>query len=221
MFAIFHMSCGRHLPDSNVALDLARERKGGDPAFDHMEQDLECLDEMTGRILTVARLDASSASVEFSSVNLTEAVVSAVVRDAVFEARKREIGIDLTAEQDYWVQGNPELLHSAVENVVRNAVRYTNLGTSVDVGIDRVDTNGAPLVRLVVRDHGPGVPDVDLVNIFRPFYRVAESRDRRSGGAGLGLAIAERVIRIHHGTIRAENDVPHGLRVIINLQQLL
>jgi two-component system sensor histidine kinase CpxA len=200
----------------NVALDLVREGNSHDLAVDHMVRDLECLDEMIGRLLTIARLDAPSAPIQFSPVNLGD-LISQIVRDAEFESRKREIQINLSAEKEYWVEGNPELLHSAIENVIRNAIYYTHAGTSVEV---RVESSGTPpglFVQLIVRDHGPGIPEAELVHIFRPFYRVTESRDRQSGGAGLGLAIAERVVRLHHGTVRAENAAPHGLQVEIAL----
>ncbi len=208
----------------NVALDLARESKGGDFAFAHMEQDLESLDEMAGRLLTIARLDACAAPVQFSAVNLAE-LVSEIVRNARFESHKRPIQISLTIEKENWekenwVQGNHELLHSAIENVIRNAIRYTDAGTSVEVRMNSQDAGGARSVQVIVRDHGPGLPKAELANIFRPFYRVTESRDRQSGGAGLGLAIAERVVRLHHGTIRAENAAPHGLQVEISLPEL-
>ena len=203
----------------NVALDLVRERKGNDPALDHVEQDLDCLGEMAGRLLTVARLDASPAPVQFSRVNLEE-LVSRIVCDAEFESRKCDGQIRWIAERPYWVHGNAELLHSAIENVVRNAIRYTEKGTSVDVRLEPAGTLGAPGVQLIVRDHGPGIPDPDLANIFRPFYRVNNARDRESGGVGLGLAIAERVVRLHHGTICAENAIPQGLQVKINLPEL-
>jgi two-component system sensor histidine kinase CpxA len=199
----------------NVALDLLRERKGDDPSLEQMEQDLEALNEMAGRLLTVARLDTSPEPVPFSPVNLEE-LVTRIVSDADFESRKCDRGIHLTAEQPCWTQGNAELLHSAIENVVRNAIRYTGEHTSVDV---HLDAEGAS-VQLVVRDYGPGIPVAELANIFRPFYRVDPARDRQSGGAGLGLAIAERVIRLHQGTIRAENAAPHGLQVRITLPRL-
>jgi two-component system sensor histidine kinase CpxA len=181
-----------------------------------MERDLECLDEMIGRLLTIARLDAPSAPIQFTAVNLGD-LISQVIRDAEFESRKREIQISLSAGEEYWIEGNPELLHSAIENVIRNAIYYTQTGTLVEVRIESSGTPPALLVQLIVRDHGPGIPESELVHIFRPFYRVTESRDRQSGGAGLGLAIAERVVRLHHGTIRAENAPPHGLQVEIAL----
>jgi two-component system sensor histidine kinase CpxA len=198
----------------NVALDLVRERHGNDPALDQLEQDLECLNEMAGRLLTVARLDTSSAPIPFSRVNLQD-VLSKIARDAGFESRQAEI--KLAADEPQWVQGNPELLHSAIENVVRNAIRYTDEGAAIEI---RLGSNGAASVNLTIRDHGPGIPEAELTNIFRPFYRVSNARDRQSGGVGLGLAIAERVIHLHHGTIRAENVLPKGLLVTITLPRL-
>jgi two-component system sensor histidine kinase CpxA len=196
----------------NVALDLAQERKGSDPAFDHMEQDIECLNDMIGRLLTVAKLDASATPVPMARVDLTE-LVSQIVRSADFELQERDGAVRLSSQGQYFVQGNAELLHSAIENVIRNAIRYTGAGNSVDVQLESMATGEAALVRILVRDYGQGVPESELVNIFQPFYRVADDRNRESGGTGLGLAIADRVVHIHGGTIKAQNATPHGLQV--------
>jgi two-component system sensor histidine kinase CpxA len=198
----------------NVALDLGRERKGNDPAFDHMEKDFERLNEMIGRLLTVATLDTSSVPAEMTPVNLVE-LTSQVAYDAGFESQERGVTVTLKANEQYFVHGNAKLLHSAIENVVRNATHYTTPGSSVEVLMERADTTSTSSVRLTVRDHGPGVPPSDLVSIFQPFYRVAGARDRESGGTGLGLAIADRIVRLHGGTIRAENTSPRGLQVEI------
>ncbi len=200
----------------NVALDLGRERKGNDPAFDQMEQDIGVLNEMIGRLLTIARLDTSAPPVPMMAVDLTE-LVSQIVRDADFESRERDGCVKLTARGQLFVRGEAELLHSAIENLVRNAIRYTEPGTPVEVVLESEPRSTTSFARLTVRDHGPGVPESELVNIFQPFYRVADARDRQSGGAGLGLAIADRVIRIHGGTIRAKNATPRGLLVEIQL----
>jgi two-component system sensor histidine kinase CpxA len=197
----------------NVALDLARERKAGDLPFDHMESDLVRLNEMIGRLLTIARLDTATIPVEMTSVNLTD-LVRRIVDDAGFEAQKRNIAVNIAALQACYARGNAELLRSAIENIVRNAIRYTDAATSVDVSLKLDDKSN---VLLKIRDHGKGVPENDLERIFQPFYRVAEARDHESGGAGLGLAIADRIIRIHGGTIRAENEHPPGLAVIIEI----
>jgi two-component system sensor histidine kinase CpxA len=202
-----------------VALDLARERKGDDPAFDRMEKDIGLLNEMIGRLLVVARLDSSAPLVPTASVNLTE-IVSQIVRDADFESRERNGNVKLTVHEQFFVQGDAKLLHSAIENLVRNAIAYTDPGTSVDVLLQFERRSNASFARLTVRDYGPGVPESELARIFQPFYRVSDARDRQSGGAGLGLAIAERVIRVHGGTIRAENVTPRGLQVEILLPHL-
>src|SRR5207302_2700581 len=195
-----------------VALDLGRERKGNDPAFDHMEKDIGLLDEMIGRLLAVARLDSSAPPVAMTSVNLTE-IVSQIVRDADFESRERNGHVILTVHEQFFVHGDAKLLQSAIENLVRNAIAYTESGTSVEVLLQSERRSTASFARLTVRDYGQGVPESDLVKIFQPFYRVSDARDRQSGGAGLGLAIADRIIRAHGGTIRAENVTPRGLQV--------
>jgi len=120
----------------------------------------------------------------------------------------------MAAPEQCYSRGDAELLHSAIENIVRNAIRYTDAETSVDVSLEPNDNSN---ILLMIRDHGKGVPENDLERIFQPFYRVAEARDRESGGAGLGLAIADRVIRIHGGTIRAANAHPSGLVVVIEI----
>jgi two-component system sensor histidine kinase CpxA len=197
----------------NVALDLARGGKAGDLPFDHMESDLVRLNEMIGRLLTIARLDTATVPVDMTSVNLTD-LVRRIVNDAGFEAQKRCVAVNMAAVEPCYARGNAELLHSAIENIVRNAIRYTDANTSVDVSLELGDKSK---VLLIIRDHGKGVPKDDLERIFQPFYRVAEARDRESGGAGLGLAIADRVIRIHGGTIRAANAHPAGLAVTIEI----
>jgi two-component system sensor histidine kinase CpxA len=203
----------------NVALDLGRERKGPDPAFDQMEHDLELLNDMIGRLLTIARLDSSAAPLPMAPVDLTE-LTTQIVRNANFESHERRVSVRLEARGQYFVRGNADLLRSAIENVVRNAIRYTEPDTSVEVTLDVDEGPNASLVSLRVRDYGPGVADSELTKIFQSFYRVADARDRQSGGAGLGLAIAERVVRMHGGAIHAENSVPHGLQVEILLSPL-
>jgi two-component system, OmpR family, sensor histidine kinase CpxA len=118
------------------------------------------------------------------------------------------------------IEANPDLLRSAVENITRNAVRYAAPGTAVEVHLEcrHHDNTGEAIIR--VSDRGPGVPATELSNIFRPFYRVADARDRDSGGVGLGLAIAERVARVHGGSIHAENRADGGLEVVLSVKHV-
>ena len=200
----------------NVALDLARERKGEDSAFEHMQQDLDRLDESMERMLTIARLDTSTAPSSTSLLSITD-LVSHIVADAQFELAGQDRSIEFNAGDNCSVRGNSQLLHSAIENVIRNAIRYTPPRSVVRVEIRKTYEKGLAHALLTVRDHGPGVPETELANIFRPFYRIADARDRDSGGTGLGLSIAERVIHLHAGHISAANAEGGGLCVNILL----
>ena len=201
----------------NATLGLARQRLGDNVLFDRLERDAERLNEMIGRLLTLARLDMTAASPEVRRTNL-EALVSDIVADAQWEARERDCRVDLVCDGECHIDANPDLLRSAAENIIRNAIRYTATGTSVEVDLECRAGDGRKAAILRVSDRGPGVPDTELANIFRPFYRVADARDRDSGGVGLGLAIADRVARIHGGTVRAENRAGGGLEVVMIIQ---
>jgi two-component system sensor histidine kinase CpxA len=116
------------------------------------------------------------------------------------------------------ISGVEELLRSAIENVVRNGLRYTPEGTAVEVALRRQNGAGDNFAVISVRDHGLGVPEESLEKIFRPFYRTEDARDRQSGGGtGLGLAITERAVRMHGGTIKAVNAPGGGLAVEMKL----
>ena len=112
----------------NVALDLGRQRKGNDPAFEQMEEDIRLLDEMIGRLLTIAKLDISAPQVPMMDLDLAD-VLSQVARNAQFESKEPDGAIRLSSAGECIVRGNAELLHSAIENVIRNAIRYTETGT--------------------------------------------------------------------------------------------
>jgi two-component system sensor histidine kinase CpxA len=200
----------------NLALDLARRRLGSDPAFDRLSVDLEKLNEMIGRLLTIAKLESGAAPIEPKTVELCR-VVGEIVEDAQMEARERQCTIVYECEGDLKVDGDENLLRSAIENVIRNAVYYTHAGTEITVGVKAQSAAEENKVALTVSDRGQGVPENDLEKIFEPFYRVAEARDRQSGGAGLGLAIAYRVIRMHRGRIEARKREGGGLEVLIEL----
>jgi two-component system sensor histidine kinase CpxA len=115
------------------------------------------------------------------------------------------------------INGHEHLLRSAIENVVRNAVRHTPPGTTVDVSLQREITVNQSRGLLRVRDHGPGVPQSMLQEIFRPFARVPSADPTKVSGSGLGLAIAQRAVAAHGGAIRAQNAPDGGLVIEIEM----
>jgi two-component system, OmpR family, sensor histidine kinase CpxA len=201
-----------------VALGLARQASGPDAAFalDRIEIESERLNELIGRLLTLARLQGGEKPFRRSDVDL-ETLVRGVVADAAFEVREKDRAIRIQEAHEVTVSGDESLLRSAVENVVRNAVRHTASGTEVEVRLTTDAEADRQVAVVEVTDHGPGVADDVLAEIFRPFYRVDDARDRVSGGAGLGLAIADGAVRLHDGTIEAANAPGGGLRVTIRL----
>ena len=204
----------------NVALDLLRRNAGEHPALRRMEIDLQRLNELIGRLLTIAKLDAASTLQNRVRVNLSE-LVSDVAGDAEFELQERGCRVDIFQSADLTVMGDPSLLRSAFENVLRNAVRFTGEDTAVEVHLLAGAENGAGEALIAIRDHGQGVPEEELLSIFRPFYRLADPSGNESTGAGLGLAIAARIVRLHGGRIRAMNEGGGGLRVEISLPREL
>jgi signal transduction histidine kinase len=198
----------------NVALGLARQQAGDDHgALDRIEREAERLNTLIGQLLMLARMESGATPAVRETIDLL-GIVHEVVDDAAFEAKGRGRTVELVEGcDDAMVAGDPELLRSAVENVVRNAVRHTREGTCVEVGMRR-DASGH--VRIRVRDHGPGVPDAALPYIFQPFYRLGDARDRGTGGVGLGLTIVDRTIRLHDGTVRAAN-APGGGGLVVEL----
>lgn len=187
----------------NVALEIAKSKANPEtmPILNRIESESERLNDMIGRLLTLAKLESGSHDVENLRIDLDE-LVKDVAADADFEARAKGRYVNVTKADHCVVLGSENLLRSAVENVLRNAVRYTKEGTAVDVSVVR--QNGKAVV--TVADHGGGVPEDELKNLFRPFYRVGEDRTRSTGGIGLGLAIAERAVNAHKGTITARNE---------------
>jgi two-component system, OmpR family, sensor histidine kinase CpxA len=227
----------------NVALELARQRSGADAhsALDRIDRETNRLNELIQRLLTIARLEAGNESIEKSPVHL-EQIIQEIARDAAFEAQSRHCQVEAIIVDDCVVMGSPSLLHSAIENVVRNAIRYTEEGTSVEVRLEQGvglpatgssnagsqgvslqkgepanNDLGRPQAVVRVTDSGPGVPEDALDKLFRPFYRIDDARGRQTGGVGLGLAITDRAVRLHGGTIRVSNRPQGGLMVEIRL----
>jgi two-component system sensor histidine kinase CpxA len=142
-----------------------------------------------------------------------------LVEDAQFEASAMGCRIELRDTFSAAVWANPGLLHSAIENVVRNAIKYTKPATAVEISM-LANTTCRDGIVVQVRDHGPGAPEDMLPHLFQPFVRLEEARDRSTGGHGLGLAIADRAVRLHGGKIVARNESDEGLSIQIHLPSM-
>ena len=203
----------------NVALELARQRSGAEAAgaLARIQREAENLNEMIGQLLTLTRLQTGAREIQKAEFDLCR-LVREIADDAEFEAQSDNRAVTLESDASCAFTGNEQLLRRAIENVVRNAVHYTAAGTNVEITMRRAasEVNHGEIT-ITVRDHGPGVPDAVLEEIFRPFYRVDDARDREAGGVGLGLAIAERAIQLHGGKVTAANAPDGGLIVTIRL----
>jgi signal transduction histidine kinase len=196
-----------------IALGLARRPNANlEQEFDRIEQETARLDELIGEILGLSRLDDPARALVVEPVNLEE-IIETQVENARVEAEPRSIQVLTRPMTALAIPGDRELLYRAVENVLRNAVRFSPAGGIVEVTLDQ--TPGQALIR--IRDHGPGVPENMLARIFEPFFCVASARERGSGGYGIGLAITARVAALHGGSVRASNAEGGGLAVEIAL----
>ena len=203
-----------------VALELALSGTGTAQfhALERVELESIRLNELIGSLLVLSHLESGEKVVERSLIDLGE-LLRSVILDAEFEAsnRHRAIRADLEPLTFCCTMGNSDLLRSAIENVVRNAIRYTAENTEVIVSAHLQEIDDILWAVIQVKDRGPGVPEEEMSSLFRPFYRVEKSRDRIIGGAGLGLAITQRAVQFHSGTVAARNSPEGGLIVQINI----
>lgn len=190
-----------------VAVELARSGADRAGALDRIQKEADRLNALVGELLQVTRAEGDPSTLRFETVRL-EDLAREIAETNQIEATAHGTSVKFEAWEPAQIEGEPELLRRAIENVIRNAIRHAPAGTAVEV------TVAGRAVR--VRDYGPGVPGEALGRIFDPFYRVENDRNRASGGAGLGLAIARRAVDLHKGVIRASNANP-GLLVEIEL----
>jgi two-component system OmpR family sensor kinase len=196
----------------SVAADLARRRPDRiDDALDRIDLDCQRLDRLIGELLTLARLEGGATASLEDYVDLIE-LLRAIRDDVAFEADAVGIEIDLEVpdREELVLRGSAELLHRAIENVVRNALQHA--GDSKRIAIALEEQQGRDVVLLRVRDQGKGIEEEQLASLFEPFVR-----SEGSAGYGLGLAIARRAVVLHGGTISAQNAPADGVEVQIQL----
>lgn len=202
----------------SVALELARQ-KSGDSAADSLnriEREIARLDSMIGQLLMLSKLESGAENDQRTRFDLA-ALVREIADDARFEALGKACTVAFVRAEPCLVTGNEALLRSAIENVVRNALRYSPEKAVVEISLLVENNNINQLVVIVVRDYGPGVPPESLEKLFQPFYRVNDARERQSGGVGLGLSITDRAMRWHGGKASAANADDGGLIIRLSL----
>ncbi|HEV2448743.1 MAG TPA: ATP-binding protein [Candidatus Sulfopaludibacter sp.] len=195
-----------------VAVELARSGDDREAALNRIQKESDRLNSLVGQLLQVTRAEGDPSSLRTDPIRLDE-LVQQLVEEAHIEADARGCRMDYRTREPLTVEGDSELLGRSIENVLRNAIRYSPRDSAIEISVRRAA--GSAEVR--VRDHGPGVPEESLGRLFDAFYRVETDRNRNSGGIGLGLSIARRAIELHKGTIQARNANP-GLEVTLALK---
>ena len=205
-------------PLTRISVSLELMRRGETDVLEQMQVDLDRMNAMIGQILLLTRLDLQPSQADSERVEL-KAILQSIAHDAEFEVKGEDKTVFLRMEGSCSVRGDTNLLRSCIENIVRNAVRYTAPHSVVEITARTlIDPSGRTQCEIVVVDSGPGVPEASLPLLFDPFYRVSESREQQEDGTGLGLSISQKIVDLHHGTIQASNrnDVK-GLMVRLTL----
>jgi two-component system sensor histidine kinase CpxA len=207
---------GGPLTRMHLALTLLRRQfdDRNSSELGRIERETTRLISLVQQLLMLARLEAGTYPVEALTSASLGTLCENIIEDANFEAEQAKCRVVGTRE-DVTALVYPQFLRRAIDNVLRNAIRYAPLGSEIVFNC-KVDRNTHRIV-LEVQDSGPGVPESMLGDIFRPFFRTAPGRERKSGGTGLGLAIAQEAARLHDGNITAENRKTGGLHVTISL----
>jgi two-component system sensor histidine kinase CpxA len=192
-----------------VALGILEQRAEGNQAeyVADVKEEVEHMSSLINELLAFSKTQFS-ASTQLTSVNVAETVRRVLEREKPEDAR-----IETEVAEDVNVRANAEYLFRSLANLIRNAVRYA--GTSGPIMVTA--KNGGKEVFISVSDHGPGLPEGELENVFKPFYRPEFARQRETGGAGLGLAIVRSCIESCGGSVMCLNRSPRGLQVDIRL----
>lgn len=192
-----------------------------DVSLERIERESMRMDGLVGELLELSRLESGAVDIQKESVDIGELLTS-VVEDAQYEADAKHIEVAFNAQTGFLVQGQPELLHRALENIIRNAIKYSADNSAVVIKLQLLKNKGnislandSRLVQITVADEGLGVPEVELIEIFQPFVRGSNAANR--DGHGVGLAIAKQLLEAHGGNVSARNQASGGLLVEIIL----
>jgi two-component system sensor histidine kinase CpxA len=202
----------------SVALELARE--DAEPAMathlERIERETKLLNQLIGQLLALSSMEAIEKITNFEPLSLND-LVEEIIPDAAYEATQQQSSVVFHASNQCNILGNQQLLRRAIENVIRNAIRYTEAGSEVEIKLTAALEHGSRMAVLDVNDRGPGIPEDKVNAIFLPFYRVDHARSPHTGGSGVGLAIAERAVKLHGGDLRAFNRPDGGATIRMRL----
>ena len=194
------------------AIELARKQPDQNRSLDRIKKEVDRLSTLVSELLEATRAEGDPETRRIDEITLNE-LLDQVVEDSTVESQARKVQLRVLTNEPVTIYADAELLRRAIENVLRNAIRYTPERSSIEISLTRREEHAV----LSVRDYGPGVPEHTLSSLFKPFFRVESDRNRKNGaGVGLGLAIARRAVALHHGSVRARNARP-GLLVEIDL----
>ncbi len=200
----------------NIAIELGRNKTKdlAEAEFNRMETEVERLNSLIGEILSFARMNRTSISMSLDHHDIAD-ILNHVIDDACFEFDANRRRIQHQKFSPCPAKIDRRLIHHAVENILRNALKYTPEDQSVEIMLECIPEEKKAIISIL--DNGPGVPDDQLEKIFTPFYRVDTSREKKTGGYGLGLAIANRAVALHMGSVIAQNRPEGGLKIDIIL----
>lgn len=201
-------SAGNNMP-------MAEQKQMQSQLMDRIEKEAHQIDSMIAKVLQLSRLESNVQQIEKQKV-VFPSFIDSTLQDACYEAQSTGKQLSIIPLPHVTLVLEPRLVASAIENVLRNAIKFATQSVTVSAKICKPDSSGQLLV-MTIEDDGPGVRDCELEKLFMPFYRVSVARNRETGGAGLGLAIATQAISAHNGTIKASNNKKGGLNVEINI----
>jgi two-component system sensor histidine kinase CpxA len=201
-----------------VCLGLARAQapENMSESLDRIGNEAARLNELIGQILSLSHLDVIQRIDAPCLISLSELVVD-LLPDLQYEATQSDCSIGTTIAQGCYVCGDEDLLRAAVENVLRNAIKYASGSGLIHVETTHEERQGVKFSKVRVSDNGPGIPEQELGFVLEPFYRADRSRHWQQEGSGIGLAIADRAARLHQGILGIRNKPDGGLIVEICL----
>ena len=192
-----------------VAIELARKKSNNLAENEFQRMELECsrLNTLIGEIIYFARLDKSTNTLKKVRVDL-HLLIESIVNDANFEFSKQAPRVLISTLQPCRLKLDERLIHRAIENILRNALRYSNPTQQVIISLHVSESNKT--IEIDIKDKGPGVPNDQLTKIFEPFYRVDKAHSRELGGTGLGLSIVKHIVSAHGGQVWVNSQLESG-----------